>query len=101
MDNDFGLRWDETVETCGTSLQGYFEHRKLSFVQQADGFAAESGQPRWNASGDGKVTVEFCGTFDGAVFTLYDYKGDDTFHIGGRDGLDVEGLKRALRGLLG
>lgn len=31
-----------------------------------------------------KTTYEFRGTFHGAVFTLYDYYGSSTLHIGGR-----------------
>lgn len=45
----------------------------------------------------GKSSFEFQGTFNGEVFTLYDYKGDQSLHIGGNPAiLDVVHFRRTL-----
>ena len=43
-----------------------------------------------------KVSVEFTGRFNGELFTLYDYKGGRSLHVGGRDHLNVDALSAAL-----
>ena len=58
-----------------------------------------AGFERLDVDGDGKVSIEFIGSFGGQTFTLYDYKGDRALHIGW-DGLDVDGLNAALVALL-
>jgi hypothetical protein len=90
----------------GTQLLGFFDAADVDFegaIAKLKAAGAEDDGP-----GD-KTTVEFHGTFNGAVFTLYDYKNDDRLHIGGHRGdprwfegepLDVDGLKAALGGLL-
>lgn len=89
------LQWDVDADINGTSLCGYFNSGR-PFTLTVAYLKAASGQDP-TAAGDGyKVSVEFTGTFKGEPFSLYDYKGDDQIHIGGRPTLDVPGLELAL-----
>jgi len=81
----------------GTHLRGFFEAADGDFegvVAKLTALGAIDDGP-----GD-KTTVELTGLFNGAVFTLYDYRYDGRLHIGGHDTLDVDGLKAALGSLL-
>lgn len=93
------LTWN-VGDTNGTERVGYFDDLIDGSLYKTAAAFSLLGAVDYGP-GD-KTTVEFCGTFNGAVFTLYDYRGTGTLHIGGHrfacDGkvLDVEGLKRAL-----
>jgi hypothetical protein len=68
----------------GTSLAGYFTS-PFSFEETIARLVTLSGvQPFENI--DDKVWFEFIGRFDGKLFTLYDYKSSEQFHIGAADG---------------
>lgn len=79
------FNWNPETRINGTSLQGYYTPKAgWSFEETVARLTTLSGQnPSEAFDGDGKVTVEFVGTFDGAVFTLYDYYADRRIHIGG------------------
>lgn len=88
------LLWDETLDTCGTSLRGYLVSPYPFEETVARLYALTEQRP---ASVDmEKVSVEFVGQWQGAVFTLYDYKEDRELHIGGHSGLDVAGAQSAV-----
>lgn len=96
------IQWDADANLSGTSLCGYFEPAGFTFEEVVARLKTASGQqPEQQGDGE-KTSVEFVGTFDGAVFTLYDYKGDGALHIGShpafdaRPVVDVEALKDAL-----
>ena len=79
-----------------TSLQGYVV---TTFAKLVKAFGAPTYGPD-EASGDGKVSCEWCLTFeDGTVATIYDYKEDSTpmdeysWHIGGTS---IEAVNRVL-----
>jgi hypothetical protein len=56
-----------------------------------------SGQPVTPEDDEGKLSCEFGGTYKDQVFRLYDYKGDESIHIGGNpDMLDLVGLRKTL-----
>lgn len=77
----------------GTSLRGYLE-TPWSFEET---IARLLGAGFEMQDGDGdKLSVEFIGTFNGATFTLYDYKEDREIHIGGCNALKVKALAAAL-----
>ena len=94
--NDGGGRHDDHLERRRQqrdALRGFFDAADGDFegaVAKLMALGAVDDGP-----GD-KTTVEFHGTYNGAVFTLYDYRYDGRLHIGGHDGLDVDGLKAAL-----
>lgn len=81
----------------GTSLRGYFTLPGCTFQETVARLITLSGQNPSELSDRDKVSVEFGGTFDGRPFTLYDYKEGRALHIGGKDGLDVNGLIAHLR----
>lgn len=85
----------DNVSASGTSLRGYLDGTPWAFEELVARVKALSGVEIIGGDDD-KTSVEFTGVFDGHVFTLYDYKGDRTLHIGGRGGLDVDGLKAVL-----
>ena len=101
------LRWNEGDDN-GTCLLGYLNSplslEKTVAILRADG-AVDEGP------GD-KTCYEFVGTWHGAVFTLYDYKGGGDLHIGGYPpegtlfpvendrAVDVPSLRRHLHALL-
>lgn len=87
------IKWTTDISFGGTHLQGYLHG---DFEAQKVALALASGQPGNTRDGDGKVTVEFTGTCDGKPFTLYDYKGDQTFHVGGNSNLDTVQLAKDL-----
>lgn len=86
------IKWTTDISRSGW-LQGYLHG---DFKAQKVALALASGQPGNTRDGDGKVTVEFTGACDGQPFTLYDYKGDRAFHIGGTDKLDLVQLAKDL-----
>ena len=92
---DTKLTWPEP--RGGTSFSGAYLQTPWSFAETVARLIALSGQDPTQFTDEYKVSVEFGGTFDGQVFTLYDYKGDDTLHVGALDGrLDVAGLNAYL-----
>lgn len=98
------LIWDDTIKATGTSGRGRFEGSPYSFETTVARFVAIAYGPEghrfpFHEDSDDKVSVYFVGTFNGKVFTLYDYKRDQQIHIGGSPDLDVEGLIQELRRL--
>lgn len=87
------ITWTSAAQFGGTSLQGYLLG---DFAIQTEALRAASGQSGRERGNDGKTTVEFSGTCDGKPFTLYDYHGDRTFHIGGNKDLDLVRLGHDL-----
>ena len=86
------IKW-RVGETNGTHLQGYW-NSPYTFVETVARLITVSGQ---KPVVDGyKCTVDFHGTYQGQVFTLYDYKGDYCFHIGARSAIDLEELTKVL-----
>lgn len=62
----------------GTSLIGYMD--SITAVE------IDAVLKAYRSSGDGyKTFEEWCFTIDGEVLTIYDYKGDNVWHIGGRN----------------
>jgi hypothetical protein len=86
------IKWTEDARAGGTSLRGYLHG---DFKAQKIALKLASGQSG-KCDGDGKVTIEFIGTCNGKVFTLYDWKGGRMFHIGGNDDLNLTQLGRDL-----
>jgi len=87
---------NDSVDVSGTSLQGYVV---TTFAELVKTFGAPTYGPD-EASGDGKVSCEWCLTFDdGTVATIYDYKEDSTpmgeysWHIGGTS---IDAVNRVL-----
>ena len=70
------------AQGVGTSLQGYAKTTYAELVKKL-------GEPHQGESGDGKVTVEGCFSYDDGLFTVYDWKEGTTpdqlywWHIGG------------------
>lgn len=98
------LAWN-VGDIGGTSFLGYLDLIGGDFDKTVDRLKALGAEDE--GPGD-KTTVEFRGTYNGAVFTLYDYYNDGRLHIGGHDDpvwggvpLDVEGLKAHLGRLAG
>jgi hypothetical protein len=95
------LTWNADADLNGTSLQDYLMKGEWpwSFEETVARLITASGQnPPAN---DGyKVSVEFIGTFNGKVFTLYDYKEDRELHIGAHNQDDIRGLTAAVRDAL-
>lgn len=87
------------IHINGTSLQGYLK-TPWSFDEAAARIYAASGQDVFDAGDGYKVSFEATGEFNGAKFTLYDYKEDRTIHVGGKHGLDVQALTAELIELL-
>lgn len=94
------IRWI-IGNASGTSLRGYFDPLPYSFAETVARLKTLSGQDPTTAGDGYKTSVEFSGTFKGQPFTLYDYKGDRSLHVGGTSALDVAGLLAALRVGLG
>lgn len=90
------LAWDQTISIGGTSLQGYLV-TPWSFEETVARLITLCGPPR--PGDEYKISVEFTGTFNGQVFSLYDYKGDRELHIGGHKKLPglVETICAALQ----
>lgn len=75
----------------GGGLQGY-----LPEVVTRQAITAVFGQPDCGSE-DGKVSVQWCVRFGGEVIaTIYDWKGGDRWHIGGKGALAVELIGRVL-----
>lgn len=90
------IEFDSTRSSSGTSLRGYLR-TPWSFPETVARLITLSGQQQDGTCGDAyKTSVEFVGTADGRVFTLYDYKGDGQIHIGGAAGLDADRLTESL-----
>jgi hypothetical protein len=89
------LTWTtESLE--GTSLRGYLDNTPYRFEELVARLRGASSQDPTTHTDGYKTSVEFVGAFNGQPFSLYDYKGDMTVHIGGTDRLNVEALKAAL-----
>lgn len=88
------------MNAAGTSLRGYLDNTPYRFEELIARLRGASGKNPTAATDGYKTSVEFTGAFNGQPFTLYDYKGDMTVHIGGTGRLDVDGLKAALLRLL-
>ena len=87
------IRWREG-EIDGTYYLGFWDDLPYSFEETVARLITVSGQnPIINGY---KCSFDFHGTYEGKVFTLYDYKGDYRIHIGGKRGLNLEGLKQFL-----
>ena len=87
------IRWREG-EIDGTYYLGFWDDLPYSFEETVARLITVSGQnPIINGY---KCSIHFHGTYEGKVFTLYDYKGDYRIHIGGKRGLNLEGLKQFL-----
>jgi hypothetical protein len=82
----------------GTSFRSYYDS-PWTFEETVARLLTLSGQPAKSLD-EYKTSVEFRGTFKGQVFTLYDYKEDRAFHVGGTEALDVVGLAIVLTGYL-
>lgn len=93
------LTWNQQRTSGGHSLRGYLD-TPWSFEETVARLAALSDQEPALATVDGKVSVQFHGTFHGCTFSLYDYKQDYRLHIGGTDALDTVALAAALRAAL-
>lgn len=92
------ITWNEG-ETGGTSFTGVYLD-----VKELGGFKAVTNRlitlGAIDAGVSDKVTHEFKGVLDNRIFTLYDYKGDREFHIGGhqpQDGLAFEAWGKKVR----
>lgn len=59
-----------------------------------------SNQSIFDQGDDYKLSFKVHGSFDEKPFTLYDWKGDNCVHIGGKDDLDVPNFKKELLKLL-
>lgn len=68
----------------------------LSFEKIVACLYEMSGQPIFQQGDDYKMIFCVNGTYDGEPFTLYDWKGDRSVHIGGSDRLNVDGLIKEL-----
>lgn len=93
-----------TINASGTSLQGEATPADLgcaSFEELVAKLATLTGQDPAALADGYKTSVEFVGTFRGAVFTLYDWKGErGGLHIGGHPEFPVEECQRTLRAAL-
>jgi hypothetical protein len=87
------IDWKD-VPISGTSLRGYL-NTPWSFEETVARLVSLSGQPAESADME-KTSVQFVGTFNGEVFTLYDYKEDREIHIGGHPKLRVDALNEVL-----
>jgi hypothetical protein len=47
-----------------------------------------------------KISFLLSGKYKGEVFTIYDYKGDECIHIGGKNTLDIKSLIKELNELI-
>ena len=94
------IKWNPNTNIGGTFFRAKLTLPTIPFGVQCHRLEVLSGQDPREWEDDEKITVMFIGTFKGEPFTLYDYRGDRTFHIGGHDTLDVVGLTEKLRGLL-
>ena len=93
------IKWRDG-EINGTHLKGYWNDLPYSFEETVARLITVSGQKPY-ATGEGllgghKCSFDFHGTYEGKVFTLYDWKGSYDFHIGGRTHIDIEELKQVL-----
>lgn len=89
------LEWNEDFDACGTSLLAYLQS-PWSFEETIARLITVSGQTPTAMSDGYKTSVEFVGKFKGEIFTLYDYKGDRTIHIGSGGGVNAAQLQAAL-----
>ena len=82
----------------GTYLVGMLTpcNGRMPFQETVARLITLSGQDPTTQTDEYKTSVEFNGSYNGAMFTLYDYKGDREIHIGGTDALDVAGLRAEL-----
>ena len=94
-----GVEWKADADIDGTAYRTMLG-QSFEFEETVARLLTASGQDA-TEQGDGyKVSVEFVGTFEGHVFTLYDYKEDREIHVGGHPELNVRGLLDALKVLL-
>ncbi|XWV25585.1 putative ORFan [Tupanvirus deep ocean] len=91
--------FDQNTDVNFTSLRDYLEH-PYSFEEAVARLYALAGWNIFDLCDQYKTTFEVCGTFNGEVFTLYDYKEDNKIHIGGRESLDTIGLQKVLLELM-
>jgi hypothetical protein len=96
-DNKINLKIGD-VDIQATSLQGVFPS-SVSYQDLIKVF----GKPGRIESVHGKTQVQWCGTIDGLVFLVYDYKSDlcpeaiCEWHVGGRDQHVVDLLVSLLK----
>lgn len=121
------LQFDPTINTDGTYMLGYlfvceeelpsvkkygklYKHKydariynnsNIFWFEQVVGRLYNvSGQEIFEQGDEYKLSFEVIGSYNGKPFTLYDWKGDKCVHIGGKDDLDVIGLRKELSTLL-
>ena len=82
------------VSLSGTHLLAYL-HTEFPFEETVARLYNLSDQDIF-AYQEEKCIFELMGKYDGEPFSLYDYKGDQRIHIGGRDTLDVTELSKHL-----
>lgn len=94
----------DTINVSGTSLVAEVTPAELgcvSFEALVARLVTLTGQNPVELSDGVKTSVEFVGTFRGAVFALYDWKGDlSALHVGGHPGFPVDEFRRTLRAAL-
>ncbi|MFH2137432.1 MAG: hypothetical protein ABII88_02850 [Candidatus Omnitrophota bacterium] len=79
------------VSHDGTGCQGYLPEGTCY-----DDVVFVFGEPHLGSSQDGKIKVEWVGTINGLVFTIYDYKSkldpeqNTDWHIGGKQKIVAE-----------
>ncbi|XWV26925.1 hypothetical protein QJ857_gp0125 [Tupanvirus soda lake] len=91
--------FDQNADTNFTSLRGYLTH-PYSFEEAVARLYSLAGWNIFELCDQYKTTFEVSGTFNGQVFTLYDYKEDNVIHIGGRDSYDIKELQKNLLELM-
>jgi len=89
--NKFSMTYDYNPTTIDASL---------SFEKIVACLYEMSGQDIFQQGDDYKMIFCVNGTYDGEPFTLYDWKGDRSVHIGGRDTLNADGLIKELLRLI-
>ena len=76
----------KNVDVNGTHLAFEINPKSLGYTFQEAVERINGAGPDVFVFGCDKSTFESQGTFDGVVFTLYDYKGDDMIHLGTKGG---------------
>ncbi|ARF11908.1 hypothetical protein Klosneuvirus_3_43 [Klosneuvirus KNV1] len=121
------LHFDSTVDTNGTSMLSYlfvceeelpiikkygkldkhkydarsFNNSNIFYFEDVVARLYNLSNQNIFEQGDQyKLSFVVSGLFDGKPFTLYDWKGDECVHIGGKDDLDVLELKKELLKLI-
>ena len=88
------IKWLANADVSGTWQRGYFDS-PWGFAETVARLLTASGQHEHDRLDD-KTSVEFVGIYNGHVFTLYDFKANRRLQIGGKAGLDVDGLQLEL-----